>query len=264
MPDEEFDEFDEIEELEALGGAGTAVAVAEAPESSEEPLIDLPEQVISTAESEKLMKECCGIRVSKYGTWPTGSKAMGKEAKLRIAESEDVDVGQISASMRLYDPKQETVAKALSLSARISSYVKSMTLPLAKAGVSEPSAEGGTYLVRRDQVDQVHLQMVEYKVECDMISKELNDNRSKVLESCQAKLKSKYSESLYPKLWTLNTRWGFPNVSIPSYLEQMAPKAYEHELLAVRQRFEDSYQLCLLYTSPSPRDATLSRMPSSA
>ena len=26
----------------------------------------------------------------------------------------------------------------------------------------------------------------------------------------------------------------------------------------------DEYQLCLLYTSPSPRDATLSRMPSSA
>ena len=28
--------------------------------------------------------------------------------------------------------------------------------------------------------------------------------------------------------------------------------------------FPDSYNVCLLYTSPSPRDATLSRMPSSA
>ena len=27
---------------------------------------------------------------------------------------------------------------------------------------------------------------------------------------------------------------------------------------------EDAFQGCLLYTSPSPRDATLSRMPSSA
>ena len=26
----------------------------------------------------------------------------------------------------------------------------------------------------------------------------------------------------------------------------------------------DQYEICLLYTSPSPRDATLSRMPSSA
>ena len=28
--------------------------------------------------------------------------------------------------------------------------------------------------------------------------------------------------------------------------------------------FADRYKICLLYTSPSPRDATLSRMPSSA
>ena len=29
-------------------------------------------------------------------------------------------------------------------------------------------------------------------------------------------------------------------------------------------RYNDEYKICLLYTSPSPRDATLSRMPSSA
>ena len=32
----------------------------------------------------------------------------------------------------------------------------------------------------------------------------------------------------------------------------------------VHQPSEDAYMSCLLYTSPSPRDATLSRMPSSA
>ena len=31
-----------------------------------------------------------------------------------------------------------------------------------------------------------------------------------------------------------------------------------------RPHFEEQYKPCLLYTSPSPRDATLSRMPSSA
>ena len=37
------------------------------------------------------------------------------------------------------------------------------------------------------------------------------------------------------------------------------------ELQASRMRIEfDEGRLCLLYTSPSPRDATLSRMPSSA
>ena len=36
---------------------------------------------------------------------------------------------------------------------------------------------------------------------------------------------------------------------------------YENEIGSVRIPYRDS---CLLYTSPSPRDATLSRMPSSA
>ena len=33
---------------------------------------------------------------------------------------------------------------------------------------------------------------------------------------------------------------------------------------AMNMMGQQSYQICLLYTSPSPRDATLSRMPSSA
>ena len=33
---------------------------------------------------------------------------------------------------------------------------------------------------------------------------------------------------------------------------------------SVVERVRDPFELCLLYTSPSPRDATLSRMPSSA
>ena len=36
------------------------------------------------------------------------------------------------------------------------------------------------------------------------------------------------------------------------------------ELLEILQKDFDSFKYCLLYTSPSPRDATLSRMPSSA
>ena len=36
------------------------------------------------------------------------------------------------------------------------------------------------------------------------------------------------------------------------------------EELMLEQGVDVSYKTCLLYTSPSPRDATLSRMPSSA
>ena len=43
-------------------------------------------------------------------------------------------------------------------------------------------------------------------------------------------------------------------------------KALEYRLDAILQANLDTFWLliCLLYTSPSPRDATLSRMPSSA
>ena len=40
-------------------------------------------------------------------------------------------------------------------------------------------------------------------------------------------------------------------------IEIQLPRSYETEV-------DKNYPFCLLYTSPSPRDATLSRMPSSA
>ena len=38
----------------------------------------------------------------------------------------------------------------------------------------------------------------------------------------------------------------------------------EHEDMPAASESTDQLKSCLLYTSPSPRDATLSRMPSSA
>ena len=42
------------------------------------------------------------------------------------------------------------------------------------------------------------------------------------------------------------------------------PKLEGKTMLDKREHFMAEYNCCLLYTSPSPRDATLSRMPSSA
>ena len=41
-------------------------------------------------------------------------------------------------------------------------------------------------------------------------------------------------------------------------------KPVRFESVREARQFVDQYKDCLLYTSPSPRDATLSRMPSSA
>ena len=45
-------------------------------------------------------------------------------------------------------------------------------------------------------------------------------------------------------------------------LEQQLEQPATHNDLSFEQRL--NLMICLLYTSPSPRDATLSRMPSSA
>ena len=54
-----------------------------------------------------------------------------------------------------------------------------------------------------------------------------------------------------------------PGQSTPLYsVPDMKKKREEHKKR--EQRTDDYSSSCLLYTSPSPRDATLSRMPSSA
>ena len=40
--------------------------------------------------------------------------------------------------------------------------------------------------------------------------------------------------------------------------------AFEAQRRGAKVALLEKYKICLLYTSPSPRDATLSRMPSSA
>ena len=46
---------------------------------------------------------------------------------------------------------------------------------------------------------------------------------------------------------------------------QRLPASYERDFpLAIAWQVQQQFNSCLLYTSPSPRDATLSRMPSSA
>ena len=53
----------------------------------------------------------------------------------------------------------------------------------------------------------------------------------------------------------------------PSTISKVLPEAVHHSSRVARPSFRKSWLEqgpCLLYTSPSPRDATLSRMPSSA
>ena len=70
--------------------------------------------------------------------------------------------------------------------------------------------------------------------------------------------------------WVLEEVWEAKNLNFGSFFEQKS-KAKKHDVLEGPKKPSSKGKkqppeglTCLLYTSPSPRDATLSRMPSSA
>ena len=59
------------------------------------------------------------------------------------------------------------------------------------------------------------------------------------------------------------SNWIQPNVEVTSSSKPVMLQSYLDAVSTVKEANISSWD-CLLYTSPSPRDATLSRMPSSA
>ena len=75
----------------------------------------------------------------------------------------------------------------------------------------------------------------------------------------------------FSKDWYWFAIIGFINLVVPFYLISYGVKSVQSNLAAIlmsttplSSTILGHYYTCLLYTSPSPRDATLSRMPSSA
>ena len=56
----------------------------------------------------------------------------------------------------------------------------------------------------------------------------------------------------------------FGRKHLPKLRAEMAAAGLDLFLVPHEDEYQNEYLPCLLYTSPSPRDATLSRMPSSA
>ena len=56
----------------------------------------------------------------------------------------------------------------------------------------------------------------------------------------------------------------FDKAQDQKYLSEMNTRANDHDVKSLLIMCDNEGNLCLLYTSPSPRDGLLSRMPSSA
>ena len=66
------------------------------------------------------------------------------------------------------------------------------------------------------------------------------------------------------KVKILDASWHLPNANRSSFEEYKAEHIINAIFFDIDKNSNQKTNICLLYTSPSPRDATLSRMPSSA
>ena len=93
----------------------------------------------------------------------------------------------------------------------------------------------------------------------------LNDEIDSFIDSRGAEFRINALTRVRPSPDTISFEFditsGFPYVSLTSMI---APSPDWFVAIRGMNLFENGEWTCLLYTSPSPRDATLSRMPSSA
>ena len=105
--------------------------------------------------------------------------------------------------------------------------------------------------VPQSQLDYVDAQLKQAAQELSQKVKAINYQDPGALKGWRV------SQAAWEKM---ELRIGFPPPAIEEILETDAAKRTDEQKSAIKS----FYLGCLLYTSPSPRDATLSRMPSSA
>lgn len=200
-------------------------------------------KTLSLAPAEKLMKECVGFQFNFTGTWPRGGRAWTKEKKSSIAsEFGYEEESAFTARDNLYDSRCKPVKEVNELRGRISKYVHGLVLPVADA---EAFAKvPGLYLLRRADVEQVDKKLLEFQVEMAGQASKFNASREEVLAASLAKLGAKnFDPKQYPAEWIFGCRWGYPDVTPPSYLEKLCPAAYARELQKLQNQMADTVNL---------------------
>ena len=201
-------------------------------------------KTIDISPSEKLKEECGGCRLSF--SWATTSRKVDDNSKADMATSVHSTSQGFSASKRLMDSKHDAMKKANELRNRVSSFWYSMTLPLAAASMSgDAKLEGGTRLIKKEDVADFHKKMQAFKSEAVTVSQNVTDNLEDIKAMDKDRLGDLYNEADYPTEVNLTFSWGFPNIEVPSYLEELAPEVYAQERNMVRKQFEDTYELAM-------------------
>lgn len=209
---------------------------------------------IDVSPAQKLRDEACAVYVTFSGHWPHGSRSLDADTKTQVAQAAGLnDARALSAGTLLYDSRHPLIKKGREMSSRVIKFRDSLTVPMAaqkadtaKESTGRPEMASGIKLIRRDQLEQFEQTMNAMKIEAKTVEAELNKNRDEILEASEAMLGGRFNPDNYPSEFRLDFNWGYPNVEPPSYLERLAPQAYQRELSRVRQQFEDSYELATM------------------
>ena len=136
------------------------------------------------------------------------------------------------------------------------------------------------YLIRNTkELNIEHLPITNLEDQALAITKRLNEdftekNKNKSMESFLDSLSEGNLKSLYENTiiaidpldatpFAIDQRYNSYSHVADEFMLRVSPKE-KQQMLYQAPRLVRIYDPCLLYTSPSPRDATLSRMPSSA
>ena len=103
---------------------------------------------------------------------------------------------------------------------------------------------------------QIFYGVADYTGDSYGLSKKAKESDADVIVFAAVRFMAETAKILNPKKLVLD-----PN---PNGGCSLADGITNTDVINLRQQFPDHTFVCLLYTSPSPRDATLSRMPSSA
>jgi hypothetical protein len=178
--------------------------------------------------SERLRENTAPVKISF--TWFGARKAIADVHKEEIAEKYGAQAKRISASKKLLE-KHPALKELQRIKGEITRYWKDNTLPFPEDGIR---------LLRKNRLEEFQYQIQVYKNDLVEAVRNLDDARWEIMEIAKQELGELYDPDDYPDTFAgrFSVEASYPNITIPEYLAEMAPEAYEAEKQRVAQQFE--------------------------
>jgi hypothetical protein len=174
------------------------------------------------------------VRVSLR--WLGCRKALSAEQKATAADAFDASEQFVTAGKKLLDTKHPAFRNVTNVRGRILALWRGMTLPFPEPGIR---------LIRRDQVELFHSEMIDRRAELDAAVAALDERFDELKSASRQRLGRLFNANDYPS--TLRglfaVEWDFPAVEPPDYLAELNPALYDEECRRVAARFDEALAL---------------------